>query len=467
MANPTRDIPNTTRDAAAEGYNIGFESGPRPGAKSYWELNNDLIAEAYERIGALERNAETASRGDVQATIDAVASAGGGAVRLDPSQTYRTSEEGEIHVKQKVALLCHGVNYLVDRATDAFAVAASGKILGYLNVEIGQQTDYSGQRAIRLTPRASPEPYGYGDKGHNRTRIEANLFNPSGQQGTAIDLNGAVSWISFVRISGGVHNFKNGVRIDANNGDAFVNGNIFNLILNKCQFPIHTISGPMSNQFYGVIQCGQNTQHAIYNEEQQDENQTVWRGKVWDTFNMNTSVINGWNITIIGDENTAQTVTRDTDPTLDNQHSVAYGYGEASVMGNLNTGEVWQSKLRDGELRYEYATGQNSPLSFDTVFTLGRGGVLADVIGPVTSNHTAAHNEVVLADTSGGNVTVTLPAARSGLAVTTTNVQSASTNALTVETGDSASLNGQPSVTLSNQGDSREWVCDGAGWWAV
>lgn len=470
MANPTRDIPNTSKKAAAEGYDIGFEGGPQPGEPSYWELNNDLIAEAYSRLGPLEgASGVYAAPGDVQSKIDEVAAnPGGGTVRLDATQDYRASEEGgEIHVKQGVTLLAHGTTYYIDQATDGFGVAAMGKILGYLDVRIGQNVDYSGQRAIRLTPRVSPEPYGFGDNGHNRTRIEANLFNPNGQVGTAFDLNGATSWISFVRILGGVHYFKNGVKIDANNGGAFVNGNIFDLFLIKCKYPIHTISGPMSNQFYGVIQCGANTQHAIYNEEQQDENQTIWRGKIWDSYQLADSSIRGRNITVIGDENTAQTMTRDVDASYDNQHSAAYGFGEATVMGNLNTGEVWQSKLRDGELRYEHGTVQNGSLVFDEVLTLAPDGVLESAVGPVTSNHTAAHGETVFADTSGGGVTVTLPAARAGLAVTTTNAITASGNALTVETSDTASVGGSASVTLSNQGASREWVCDGADWWAV
>jgi hypothetical protein len=66
VTDETRDIPNTSRVAAAEGYNIGYAS-PK---KSYWELNNDLLVEAYERIGALEANSGSTSAEGVQASLD-------------------------------------------------------------------------------------------------------------------------------------------------------------------------------------------------------------------------------------------------------------------------------------------------------------------------------------------------------------------------------------------------------------
>lgn len=43
-------MPGTDKTAAAEGYDVGFQSA----GKSYWEKNNDLLEEAYQRISGLE-----------------------------------------------------------------------------------------------------------------------------------------------------------------------------------------------------------------------------------------------------------------------------------------------------------------------------------------------------------------------------------------------------------------------------
>lgn len=53
MVDKYRDVPNTSKKAAAEGFNVGYKE---PG-KSYWELNNDLISEAYARLLGVRENA--------------------------------------------------------------------------------------------------------------------------------------------------------------------------------------------------------------------------------------------------------------------------------------------------------------------------------------------------------------------------------------------------------------------------
>lgn len=56
MTDETLDVPNTAKRMAAEGYNIGFANGPQPDAPSYWELNNDLLREAFVRLNTVQEN---------------------------------------------------------------------------------------------------------------------------------------------------------------------------------------------------------------------------------------------------------------------------------------------------------------------------------------------------------------------------------------------------------------------------
>jgi len=84
----------------------------------------------------------------------------------------------------------------------------------------------------------------------------------------------------------------------------------------------------------------------------------------------------------------------------------------------------------------------------------------------VSANATAETGEVVLADASGGAVTVTLPAPSNGATVTVKRTNSAG-NAVTVATPASETIDGQADVTLGNQFDAVTIVSDGSEYFEI
>lgn len=78
----------------------------------------------------------------------------------------------------------------------------------------------------------------------------------------------------------------------------------------------------------------------------------------------------------------------------------------------------------------------------------------------VTTDHTAADNEVVLVDASGGAVTVTLPAPSAGEEVIVKAIDA--TNGITIATPGSQTIDGQSSLTLSTQYVARSLASDGS-----
>ena len=77
----------------------------------------------------------------------------------------------------------------------------------------------------------------------------------------------------------------------------------------------------------------------------------------------------------------------------------------------------------------------------------------------VTSDYTASHGEVVLADSSGGAITVTLPVPNNTTTVTVKKVDS-SGNAVNIATSGSETIDGNSSLSVTNQYTSREVVSD-------
>jgi Zn-dependent alcohol dehydrogenase len=96
----------------------------------------------------------------------------------------------------------------------------------------------------------------------------------------------------------------------------------------------------------------------------------------------------------------------------------------------------------------------------DKIESLSSGGWT--VTASKTGNYTAAANEFVPCDASGGAFTVTLPAATSGRVVTVKKTDS-STNGVSVAPA-SGTIDGAATATVYPQYASLEFIADGTNW---
>lgn len=87
-------------------------------------------------------------------------------------------------------------------------------------------------------------------------------------------------------------------------------------------------------------------------------------------------------------------------------------------------------------------------------------------LSSVTADHTASAQEIVLADASGGNLTVTLPSPESAASVIVKRTDS-SANTVTVATPGSETIDGDSSRTIDSQWVSREITSDGSNYFIV
>jgi hypothetical protein len=83
-----------------------------------------------------------------------------------------------------------------------------------------------------------------------------------------------------------------------------------------------------------------------------------------------------------------------------------------------------------------------------------------------TANYTASENDGVLADASGGTVTVTLPSPGAGDNVAVKKIDSSS-NSVTVEQNGSESIDGSTSITLTEQYEALTLWSDGTDWFIM
>jgi hypothetical protein len=83
-----------------------------------------------------------------------------------------------------------------------------------------------------------------------------------------------------------------------------------------------------------------------------------------------------------------------------------------------------------------------------------------------TADYTAADREVVLADATNGNVNITLPSPSDGQLVTVKKIDSSS-NAVTIVTPTSETIDGQSSITITNQFAARETVSNGTNYFII
>jgi len=84
----------------------------------------------------------------------------------------------------------------------------------------------------------------------------------------------------------------------------------------------------------------------------------------------------------------------------------------------------------------------------------------------VTADATAATQEIILADASGGDLTVTLPAPESAAVVTVKKV-SASGNTVTVATPGAETIDGDSERTISGANVAREITSDGSNYFII
>ena len=89
-----------------------------------------------------------------------------------------------------------------------------------------------------------------------------------------------------------------------------------------------------------------------------------------------------------------------------------------------------------------------------------------DAVSTVTSNYTASDNEAVLGDASGGAITVTLPSPANAVETVVKKIDS-STNAVTIATPGSETIDGQSSIDISNQYYSRTITSDGSNYFIL
>jgi len=89
-----------------------------------------------------------------------------------------------------------------------------------------------------------------------------------------------------------------------------------------------------------------------------------------------------------------------------------------------------------------------------------------DTVATVTADHTAVTQSLVLADASGGPVTVTLPGPTSATVVTVKKIDS-SANAVTIATPGSETIDGDSNRTLTAQWVAREVASDGTNYYLI
>jgi len=83
----------------------------------------------------------------------------------------------------------------------------------------------------------------------------------------------------------------------------------------------------------------------------------------------------------------------------------------------------------------------------------------------VISNYTASSGDVVLADASGGAITITLHAPQANAIVNVKKIDS-STNPVTID-GAGANIDGEASIQITTQYESYTLISDGTNWWII
>ena len=140
-------------------------------------------------------------------------------------------------------------------------------------------------------------------------------------------------------------------------------------------------------------------------------------------------------------------------------------FAQFSAAGQLSGG---QNISVSGDVIDVSPQGSGSGLDADTL----DGTELADIAGGYstavtkTADHTAIDRQVVLADATNNVIDITLPSATDGQLVTVKKIDS-SNNAVNILTPGAETIDGQSSITLTNQFAARETVSNGANYFII
>lgn len=93
-------------------------------------------------------------------------------------------------------------------------------------------------------------------------------------------------------------------------------------------------------------------------------------------------------------------------------------------------------------------------------------GGSSSTVRNITADATAASGDIIIADATGGLITVTLPALDTGLTVTIKRTNGAGSN-VKVEPDAGGTIDGAGSLTMTAQYESATLVCDGSNWWVI
>jgi len=153
----------------------------------------------------------------------------------------------------------------------------------------------------------------------------------------------------------------------------------------------------------------------------------------------------------------------------DPQGNIIFQWDESNTQWTLNSNPLSGVSSLDGLSGNAVTSLEGTNLSVDGNGDLNVSGITDgayDSVTTVTANHTASDNEVVLGDASGGAITVTLPSATSAVVAVIKKIDS-STNAVTIATPNTETIDGQSSIDITNQYASRTITSDGTNYFIL
>lgn len=152
------------------------------------------------------------------------------------------------------------------------------------------------------------------------------------------------------------------------------------------------------------------------------------------------------------------------DVTKDGDNTVTVDAVNTDTRVNISQGgSLVEGNVGDIEFTSALPVTDNNDgtVTVDVTDTIGDSYILTTV----TSDYTASDNEIVLADASGGALTVTLPGPESDVRSVVKKIDAS--NNVTVATPGSETIDGQSSLTLSSQYTSREITSDGTNYFII
>jgi hypothetical protein len=127
---------------------------------------------------------------------------------------------------------------------------------------------------------------------------------------------------------------------------------------------------------------------------------------------------------------------------------------QADVSATANTFLLTQEDFDDAPIDRAADVAEPTPILTDLT------------VRTKTGNYTASHGDVILADATGGSITITLPAAAEGRQVTVKRVNSGS-NTVTIDPPGSVTVDGAATLAVGAQWASKTVISDGVNWFSV